>query len=177
MPSHSYTRFLPSSNSLFALDPVDRDLVRDFLFAFSRAEYALKASGFVTRGASPEPRIQWDEFAREIATDLANPTSDEVSRAKQYLNDYPPMKQVYRQSSLRWEARVRSAEQTPETFLIRSVTQVRNNLFHGGKELRGPLAERDRRLVHSALTMVAFAVSVHDRVAMYYGEVGPRVAA
>ena len=174
---YSYTRFLPSHSLLFAPDRFDRDLVRDFLFAFSRAEYALKWAGFVRGGRWGELKIEWSRFAEDIAPQLSASSDDQVSKARQYLTENPPKREALSASGLKWQRRVRRADQSDAQFLIESVTQVRNNLFHGGKELMGLLAERDRQLVDSALTMVVFAVSVHGRVAAIFQEAGPSVAA
>jgi hypothetical protein len=172
-----FTLFLPSHSPLFARDRFDGDLVRDFLFAFSRAEYALKAAGFVRAGRYSEPRILWASFADEVASELVASVYEDVLRSRRYLVEHPPMKQVFSESGLKWHARARGHSQTEAQFLIESVTQVRNNLFHGGKELMGRLAERDQSLIEAALIMVAFAVSSHHRVAAFYEDAGPRVAA
>lgn len=174
----AYARFLPSRSLLFSPDQFDRDLVRDFLFAFSRAEYALKTAGFLKRGGYDEPKIEWRRFAETIAVELDGTLLDEkVLQAREYLSEHPPDRQVFPKSGLQWQPRVQRPDQTNAQFLIESVTQVRNNLFHGGKELMGRLAERDRELVEAALIMVVFAVSLDDRVSALYLDAGPRAAA
>jgi hypothetical protein len=175
--ANSYTRFLPSCGASFSPDRFDRDLVRDFLFAFSRAEYALKAAGFVRAGKWGELHILWSAFAEEIAETLNAAADLDVLEAQRYLRDNPPKKQVLSASGLQWQAREKRNNQTDAQFLVESVTQVRNNLFHGGKELMGRLAERDRELVGAALTTVAFAVSAHVCVSALFEEVGPMVVA
>jgi hypothetical protein len=174
--NRTYKDFLPSRHGLFAGTRFDRETVADFLLLFSRAEYALKAAGFVRRGQYDEPKIQWSRFADSIREDL-RPTSDgALQEAFQYLGDHPPHRQVLEGHHLRWRPRTTRTDQTLEAFLIESITTVRNNLFHGGKELSTPLTERDRILVRSALLVLAHAISVSESVAHEFAEAGGDIA-
>jgi hypothetical protein len=46
---------------------------------FSRLEYALKEAGFFERGRNDEPKVSWDEFAKEC---LGVAFLDRVTREK-----------------------------------------------------------------------------------------------
>lgn len=171
--SSSYSRLLPSESFLFASDRFDRDLVRDFLFVFSRAEYALKATGFVKVGPHDVPKIQWTDFARELGDRLFNCPDAAIENAQQYLVENPPKKQTYGTHGLVWKERRQRSDQSSAEFLIESATQVRHNLFHGGKDLMGRLAERDRELVQAAMLIIAFAISLHPQVEKVFQDDGP----
>jgi hypothetical protein len=173
----AYSDLLPSRNLLFASDRLDRDLVRDFLFVFSRAEYALKACGFVSGRQNGDPIIEWKRLAHNLGNRLLEPVDAALDTAREYLLSYPPRKQSFTGLGLAWKERVRSADQSEAAFLMESVKQVRNNLFHGGKELMGRLAERDKVLVQSALLVIAFAISSHPDVRRAFCDAGPERAA
>jgi hypothetical protein len=136
---------LRGARRLYSSPRIDRELVTDFFMTFTRTEYALKRAGYVEAGWSGEPRIKWDDFARSIGDTLLNSCSPAVAGAISYLSSNPPQKQVVRHGGLAWEPRTSDNLRDP-VFLMRSITTVRNNLFHGGKEVRGMLAERDHRL-------------------------------
>jgi hypothetical protein len=50
---------------------------------------------------------------------------------------------------------------------------VRNNLFHGGKELRWLMAERDRRLIESSLVVLAHCITLNKNVHDAFLEMPP----
>jgi len=67
----------------------------------------------------------------------------------------------------------RSNNSMDPTFLVRSITTVRNNLFHGGKEIEGPLAERDRHLIQNSLLLLVQAIRLEPSVRRAFGELPP----
>jgi hypothetical protein len=157
---------------LSSADRIDRELIAEFLITFSRAEYALKAAEFVypvADRADGRFDVAWDRFADEIAGALLQSDlgSDPAIR---YLMDKPPQKQVLTARGLKWKPRSRHG-QSPARFLVRSVTTVRNNLFHGAKE---PLVERDRQLVRGALRALKLFISLHEEVFHAFQEIGPK---
>ena len=165
---------LPGSETFFLADKVERDLVLAFLMTFARAEYALKAKGFARPISSGGISIGWDCFAEEIAPRLWESDDQAVSKAIDYLTRNPPMREVL--GPERWEERKPNRHQDTR-FLIRSVTTVRNNLFHGGKEMRWRLAERDRDLLESCLTVLKYCLALHEGVWRAFAEAGPSHAA
>lgn len=62
----------------------------------------------------------------------------------------------------------------PET-LLDSLKGIRNNLFHGGKELRGRAVvnERDADLLRAGLTVLHFVISLDAEVAQRFSDLGP----
>lgn len=173
--STSYKHLLPSESSLFASNRFDRDLVRDFLFVFSRAEYALKKAGFVHAGFNDVPKIEWREFASKLGDRLLNCPDEAIESAELYLSTNPPKKQTYGPHGLEWRERSRRSDQSAAQFLIESATQVRHNLFHGGKDLMGRLAERDSELVSAALLVIAFAISLDSEIQKAFQDAGPTI--
>ncbi len=159
---------LPSVDQLFLADQVDRDLVLAFLMTFSRAEHALKSCGFATE-ANSQIRIDWNDFADAVADRVFTSGGTAVADATAFLTRCPPKRQTL--GPERWVARTGSPRNA--RFLIKSVTTVRNNLFHGGKEMTWRLAERDRRLIESALLVLKHVVQLHVGVRAAFGEVGP----
>src|SRR5438876_12413600 len=119
-----YEQLLPANNRLFASERFDRDLVRDFLFLFSRAEFALKAAGLVRPRAHEQPHVEWERFARGLGGRLLSAPDAEVAEAESYLTDHPPDREVLEDQVLRWRRRRQRADQTREDFLIESVKTV-----------------------------------------------------
>jgi hypothetical protein len=160
---------------LFSPARLDRDLVSDFFMLFARAEFALKRSGFLLAGNSNGVIVKWDEFAESLGNKLTNPEDPRIRESVRFLQEKPPKKQVYNNSHLQWKER-KCTSLTDPTFVMRSITTVRNNLFHGGKEIVGLMAERDRQLVQSSLIVLAYCITLNDCVANAFSELGPEGA-
>ncbi len=175
--SRMHYQILPEAERLFAPSRFDRELVTEFLFFFSRAEFALKAAGFAEPDRNDAPKMRWSSFADSLAGCLNSLNDTALADAYQVLNTRPPHRHVFKDGQLCWRPRRRRDGQSPEAFVIESVTTVRNNLFHGGKELTSPFSERDRELVRSALVVLAHAVSLHPTVRSHFGDTGPDRAA
>ena len=150
---------------LSAEDLIDRKLVAEFFMTFARAEYALKVARFINIvGDASRGRfeIDWDRFADEIAA-AVNQNDFKADPCIRYLMRHPPKKEVLTQHGLEWKPRSRQG-QSEARFLVRSVTTVGNNLFHGGKSLGSPLLERDRRLMEGALRTLKRFITLHNVV-------------
>jgi hypothetical protein len=165
-----YSSHLASAKRLFSSSQIDKDLLTDFFMTFARAEYALKEAGYLS--TRKVPQVQWDKFALKVGDRLLASNEPAIKQAIRYLVEHPPAKQVVKDKSLIWEPRKWDKRKPDPSFLILSVTTVRNNLFHGGKKIHGPLAERDFRLLlscqiycHSPLPSIAtyYASSKKDR--------------
>lgn len=148
---------------------LDSNLIMEFFFVFSRFEYALKCAGFVKpnrRNAEPN----WDAFGESIGERYNPKESSELARAVDYLLSEPPKRQiVLDDGSLDWEPIAR--DNIPETrWLLRLVSRVRNNLFHGGKYPYSPVPEpaRDTQLLESSLIVLEACLRWDDKVRRYY---------
>lgn len=161
-----------TARRMFSPPRIDRNLVTDFFMTFARAEFALKRAGYVAPGKHREPKIKWEDFARSIGDKLLQSRDLAVCKAIGYLAANPPRRQVVDDHGLTWEPRVSDDPKDP-VFLIRSITCVRNNLFHGGKEIQGLLPERDLDLIRNSLTLLAYAVTLAPSVVYAFEELPP----
>jgi len=164
-----YASRLAPARRLFSSSQIDKDLLTDFFMTFARAEYALKKAGFLSEQKTP--KVTWDKFAAKVGQRLLASDEAAVQQAIKYLGENPPAKQVVKDRSLVWESRKCDKKKPDALFLIHSVTTVRNNLFHGGKELQRPLAERDFRLLLSCLNLLSYALTLDRDVLRYFQEV------
>lgn len=164
-----YAQRLAQAGLLFSSPRIDRELVTDFFMSFARAEYALKKAGYV-RGnkKSGAPELKWEEFAQKISERLLKPDEPAVVKAIEYLVKHPPRKQIVQNGALKWQPR--PADGDPAVSLIRAITTVRNNLFHGGKQTKGTLAERDRSLLVSCLVLLCYSISLEQDVMRFFYE-------
>jgi hypothetical protein len=160
---------------LFSPNRLDRELVADFFMLFARAEYALKKAGFIKPRGDEGFDVDWDRFARSLATVLTSPDDPQITEAVRYMQERAPQKQVFRGGRLSWKNRV-CPDATDPVFVVRSITTVRNNLFHGGKEIVGLMAERDRQLLQHSLLVLAYCLTVNAEVLDAFGELGPETA-
>src|SRR2546422_11205910 len=78
---------------------IDKDLVLEFLVAFSRFEYALKRAGFAT-GDESQVSADWGSFGMRLRT-LSPEQCAPVFQRCQYLQGQPPKKWVLRDGMLR----------------------------------------------------------------------------
>ncbi len=160
---------------LFSADRLDRELVADFFMFFARAEFALKRANFIHHGRGDGVDVDWSRFARSLGDQATRPGNTRILEAVRYLQDKPPKKQVYTDGHLQWKNRQCANPDDPE-FIVRSVTTVRNNLFHGGKEAVGLMAERDRELLEHSLLALAYWVTLNEQVREAFRELGPDAA-
>ena len=151
---------------LFNKERFDRDLVADFLFLYSRAEYALKAAGFIQGYGADEPlMVDWWAFAEALSHDPKVDQDPVLEKAVLFLTSCPPRLQwCAAPGSLKWKARRKRSKETLTEFLVKAVCDVRNNLFHGGKNLSGRLEERDTKLIDAAIVVLEWTLRVREEV-------------
>ena len=162
---------LTSAGWMFSSPRLDRDLVALFFMTFARSEFALKRAGYVRAGRYG-PVLEWDKFADALGDGLFMSGDATLAEAVSYLTEQQPKQQAVVDGQLRWEIAPTRAEPRGRT-LVRSVKTVRNNLFHGGKDMQGPLPERDRRLLRSCVTVLAHAVTLVSEVRSAFFELPP----
>lgn len=170
-----YASRLAPASPLFSSSRIDRELLADFFMIFARAEYALKEAKYI-RSDKGRPVIKWDDFAEKIGGALLGSSEPAVMKAIKYLAENPPDRQVVKDGSLTWKRRTSGDPQDP-VFLIQSVRTVRNNLFHGGKQIAGLLAERDLLLLVSCLNVLSYAISLDQEVLHFFEEIPVEVGA
>lgn len=143
-----------SGNLQFLVDAlkIDKDLVLEFVFYFSRFEYALKRERYLKNdNGAAEP--DWDKFFRDNA-DLIDSLCSSLAEAK-YIIEHPPKKQITTNGALGWVVREFSTERNYSRLCI-GIRAARNNLFHGGKFPEGPIADvaRNEKLIRAALNVL-----------------------
>jgi hypothetical protein len=150
----------------------DKDLIFRFFAVFSRFEYALKRRGFLKKQEQAE--ADWDSYANQLRGQFATVKAPVFKTAWGYLTSEPPKKQIVNWNSLGWKATVRGNSESIESYLLRLVRTVRNNLFHGGKYPYpvGPMSDagRDRRLIESALVVLEECLRLSPNVRQAFEE-------
>ena len=127
-----------------------------FFHAFSRAEYALKASGF-NNGDGPA-EANWKSFASSVEVLIANAALPELKEAIDFFLNSPPKKQVIINGVIQWDVSEPQTNSKADKLLI-YVRRVRNNLFHGGKfNGRWFEPERSELLLRHGLTILRACV-------------------
>jgi hypothetical protein len=141
------------------LDALAADLFR----YFSRFEYALKATRYLTRDngdATPD----WDGFAVRVEERVSRVDDAEYRAAADYILTHPPKKQVVRDGALDWDDAA-PGELPPNQLALLYVRRVRNNLFHGGKfNGRWFAPERSGELLRSSLVILRTSLEAEPNV-------------
>jgi hypothetical protein len=150
---------------------VNQELVNEFIFRFARFEYALKRAGYL-RTDKKYPEVDWKHFVESLSTNIEPTSNPGLSRAKHYLEQNPPRRQVVRQGQLDWSTIERESNESDIAWLLRAVRTVRNNLFHGGKFSTGPISDpsRDTELLQSAVIILKEIVNSDSSVARHFKE-------
>jgi hypothetical protein len=154
----------------------DGELVLKFFATFSAFECALKQAHFVKGDRYNNAVPNWDAFSGAVSKQLAGIKDDTFTKAKQYLLQKPPMKQVLIKSStsVGWAKNSRRGKEPDEQYLLRLVRDVRNNLFHGGKypssRIAPPSAEmlRNKELLEACLTILGRCQSLNAGVRNFF---------
>lgn len=145
---------------------VDRDLVLQFFGLFSRFEYSLKRSGFLKTGSKAEPN--WDKYANSIQGRFGQLQDAEFQKAVAFLLKEPPKTQVVSGNNLGWSNTLRGPGEHQERYVLRLVSTVRNNLFHGGKYPHpfGPMGDvaRNRDLLEGGIIVLRQCLELSDDV-------------
>jgi hypothetical protein len=147
--------------------PVRQDLADDLLKSVSKLEFQLRRHGHFFSYRSdgrPTPDVNWDEVQRRVRQLGDEFVVNVPLPARQRLlcrRTQRPMKQRIVTENGRPVARFRPRRLNPDSdafALVQAMRQVRNNLFHGGKEdcEEDPYAE-DEDWVYAA-TQVALAL-------------------
>ena len=124
----------------------------------------------VRRGAAG-----WDGFADNVgARILKDDEAGDLTGAVDYLEANPPQQQAWDGKLLSWRPRPAWPNDTGSKILIDHVKTIRNNLFHGGKELRDhALAERDSALLNAGMAVLRHIIGLDPEVANAFADTGP----
>ncbi|WP_415916255.1 hypothetical protein SE336_15650 [Xanthomonas arboricola] len=122
--------------------PVRQDLAYDLLKNVSKLEFQLRRHGdfFRHKNNKPTPDVAWRRVEDRVRV-LGESFASEVPQwARQRLlcqRDVRPMKQQIVEEDGRLVARFMACpldEESDAVAMVEAMRQVRNNLFHGGKE-------------------------------------------
>lgn len=144
------------------------ELAGELFHVFSRTEYSLKAAGF-NKGDGPA-EANWRQFALAVDNLIANPSSQKLKTAIEFILTEPPKKQMIRNGCIEWENSEPITDSQADKILI-YVRRVRNNLFHGGKfNCKWFAPERSETLLRSSLIILSSCVeSVSEIREAYHG--------
>lgn len=145
------------------------ELACEFLAAFSRMEYALKAGGFAFGGENGiEPA--WDRFANEIDDAFGKIDDPAFKEAVDFLLSMPPRRQIKKNGAIDFDDRTIDKSQTRAQQTLLMVRAVRNNLFHGAKHLPSGEREagRNEALVAHSLAVLKACVPLHEAVRRHF---------
>lgn len=127
----------------------DRDLVFQFFFIFSRFEYCLKRSEkYLKVGHKNRAEPDWDKYSNDLKGKFTTTKNTEFEQALKSLIDTPPKHQIVKEGALTWVDTIQGCGERYETYILRLVRTVRNNLFHGGKFPlpSGPIQDTGRNI-------------------------------
>lgn len=153
----------------FTNEPELDNLSFQFFRMFARAEYALKAAGFLTN-LNGRAEANWTAFAATIDPSFpaAEASDTALAKAVAYLLNHPPKKQMAKNGHLVWRDSKPQSESRTDLILL-YVRRVRNNLFHGGKfshEWIDP--GRSSQLIQAALAVIAASIERSPEVIRAY---------
>lgn len=141
-------------NDIIGLLVVDRDLILQFFALFSRFEYSLKRTGCLKPSDKAEPN--WDMYANSVRGQFAAVQDNAFQNAITLLLKEPPKTQIAIGNDLDWIETVPGNGEFHERYVLRLVSTVRNNLFHGGKFSTRPVTDegRNRDLLEAAMVVL-----------------------
>ncbi len=142
--------------SRFGIPLNDQSLYFDFFVVFSRFEYALKRADWIHNHAE-KLEVNWDLAAKEIEEECPALAST-LRNEHRYMFDSPPEKQT-----INGFVCSKVKDDTDLRALLRSISTVRNNLFHGGK-WGGTDHSRNRELISCALEITQKIVRADRRL-------------
>lgn len=145
------------------------NIVDQFIYSFSRAEFALKASCFLKN--TEEAQADWDAFIRNIKDRFNENKTEELKQAIEYIKNNPPKKQVVENNQLDWKQTNNDGMHLAQ-FLNIMLRRIRNNLFHGGKLHTGFTEDisRDLRLIESANVIIKEMIMLNEEVNRHYNQ-------
>jgi hypothetical protein len=150
---------------------VDRDLVFQFFAVFSRFECSLKRTGFLKKKHKAE--ANWVAYANSLRGRFGEIHIQAFEDAIRLLIQEPPRTQVVAGVALDWCDTVRGQGEHDERYILRLVTTVRNNLFHGGKypSLVGrDDMGRNRKLLQAGITVLGHCLDLSENVRSVFEE-------
>lgn len=137
---------------------IDTAAALEFVVAFSRLEFAAKATGYFVKPKADEiinASVDWSLLARVLADRFDRMLSQDTQlfESFQRLQAEPPMKQVIDGGVLRFVSSARQKLRNAELAML-DIRRIRNNLFHGGKGFIIGDADRDNALIRMGTRII-----------------------
>jgi hypothetical protein len=154
-------------NEVFEHLHMPTELAIEFFAIFSRFEYALKATGtYAMDSGGGKAAANWDLFANHIDGSFNAIEDADFKNAVGYLLEKPPRKQIYNNGIVSFKEQKIDGKQTKAQQTLLMIRTVRNNLFHGGKHIRGDEREpgRNEALVTSSLNVLRRCIGINEAV-------------
>jgi hypothetical protein len=154
-------------------DGLQQDLLFTFMMVFARAEYAFKAIGCIRDkekwkdDAARLAFVHWPSVAGKVESVFFQTLSPEVEKAIHYLEKNRPLIHRWKKVpfagdayQLCWKDRSEQESESRLTKILEDIGSIRNNLFHGGKELGSIPCERDRDLLSASIWVLSRVLGV-----------------
>lgn len=146
-------------NSALDLLYINKEAVIQFFIVMSRFEYAVKRAGYI----QPNGFVAWQGFAKTLdEACVSQDDADALCIAIKYLDERPPQRL---NSSMSWAVWDRPEFDSSLARAFMSITQVRNNLFHGRK---GADRDRNDKLVEASLVVLEFLLATDSKLRECY---------
>ena len=166
----------PFKQWICKLTSIDRSnqiiLAEEFFIVFSRFEYALKKAEYVTNNNNTV-RPDWKGFANKynVVFEKIMKNNKEIKGAVEFFRQDPPRKQVLKKDTLGWEdtdndRKMEGEDKITLEWLTLMVRRVRNNLFHGGKEILG--RPRDIQLLIFSFVLLRCWLDLDENVKKHF---------
>lgn len=136
---------------------------QEFVYVFSRMEYALKRAGYYNDSKNGYIDVSWDKFVNSLENGFFDNNKD--SEDFKYLVEFPPKKLGIQSDEKGSEWLAQKCPQTALELFV-AVRRVRNNLFHGGKYHGQQLlwVSRNDALIRACLGVLKTAREAHCEV-------------
>jgi hypothetical protein len=102
-------------------------------------------------------KADWDSYANTLRGQFRSIKDPKFRHVVAFLKSQPPRKQIVEPGGgLGWVDTVHGTGESDERFVIRLVTTIRNNLFHGGKfpTTHNTEVARNRRLLGAGIIVM-----------------------
>lgn len=153
---------------------VNANVFLRFSFAVIRLEFALISRGFIKHKQYQDDYDRPDFLAyvhqySEIKN-LKCKISPIGKRAIGYIVKRPPMKLDWQGGQMEWVKLIRKEPIPDNEFCALCIMQLRNNLFHGGKERDQPGDERNILLLNCSVRAIYELINLDPVMHSYFTE-------
>jgi hypothetical protein len=111
-------------------------------------------------------------FGKKIEKEFNKQAGQELMEAKKYLEENPPKRKIVKDCTLPWvDLHYQDCNDKQILRLICAIKQVRNNLFHGDKNISTPKdPTRDSELIKHTITVLKYLLYSSPEVKNCYFE-------